>query len=119
VVANQFRSVLRSKLDTTPNVDAGGLTVWVERNKEHGVGSEVYTAHTSPPYLAKLVFHEALHNKLRKDNRLHDRQSGLAAASVGESTTATKKNYALMASAIEKNVPQWLGGFPASSGVRK
>jgi hypothetical protein len=112
VVANQFRSVLRSKLDIAPHVDAGGFTAWFDNErKDSGVGSEVYVAHTSPPYLAKLIFHEALHNKLRKDDRLHRHQGGLAAAGVGEATPATKDNYSLMAGAIEKHVRQWLGGF--------
>ena len=114
VVQSELRSVLRSITDPS-NVDGGGLT---KGFKSGEMGAEVYAVHTSPPLLAKLVFHEALHNKLKLSNEaLHGKQkSGLAAAGVGEGSEPNTRDYTLMRKALESSVPQWLGGFAKVRG---
>jgi hypothetical protein len=60
--------------------------------------------------LARLAFHECMHNKLRLGNETHGR-GGLASASVSADTQLTEQNVANMAAAMKTAVPQWPEGF--------
>jgi hypothetical protein len=71
--------------------------------------SEVYARMLNADVLAKLAFHECMHNKLAIGNELHSR-NGLAAATVGEGSRLTAENVADMAAALRNPVPQWREG---------
>ena len=81
--------------------------------------SEVYTTRMSSPILmAKLAFHECMHNKLRLGqttpngpDALHDSQDGLGGASIRPETPLTVRNIRTMAAAIATPVPQWTAGI--------
>lgn len=93
---------------TAPGPD--GLTGWKTPSKE--TASEVYVNSKSPNEVARLVFHEALHNTLHlSDSALHP-QGGLAGSPVGQ--TQTKNDVALMKRGMQHTYPQWIGGFEAS-----
>jgi hypothetical protein len=72
--------------------------------------SEVYPRILDAEVLARLAFHECMHNKLRLGNEMHGR-GGLASASVGADTQLTEQNVAEMAAAMKTPVPQWPEGF--------
>jgi hypothetical protein len=72
--------------------------------------SEVYPRMLDAEVLARLAFHECMHNKLRLGNEMHAR-GGLASASVGADTQLTEQNIADMAAAMKNPVPQWPEGF--------
>lgn len=57
--------------------------------------------------LAVLAFHEAMHNKLKLDGKLHSiGGGGMAATTVFANTNLTKENIAIMAPALSRPVPQ-------------
>jgi hypothetical protein len=89
-----------------PNV--GGMTGWDSSSPI--VGSEVYIQGRNPRQVADLIFHEALHNKLRwTDSQLHSHPSqGLAASPIQPPLNAG--NIQLMMPALSATRPQWLGG---------
>lgn len=72
--------------------------------------SEVYPRMIDAEVLARLAFHEAMHNKLRLGNEMHT-QGGMASKSVGAETPLTDANIAAMAAAMRSPVPQWPEGF--------
>jgi hypothetical protein len=79
-------------------------------NLPGGTGSEVYFHTSDATVIANLMFHEAMHNKLRLDNNhLHPR-GGLAAESVGPETKLTTRNINEMAAALSNHQPQWTDG---------
>jgi hypothetical protein len=73
--------------------------------------SEVYASnHSDAELLARLGFHELMHNKLQlKDPQLHPK-GGLAAKTVTNSTALSAGNISDMAQALPNSVPQWAGG---------
>lgn len=88
----------------------GGMTGWDSNSPI--VGSEVYVSvQDVPRLLADLIFHEAMHNKLRwSDQQLHNHPSlGLAASPVQPPLNAG--NIQLMMPALSVERPQWLGGW--------
>ena len=62
--------------------------------------------------MAKLIFHELMHNKATMGDSLHSQGGGgLAAETVTESTTRTLANVAFMKARLANQVIQWQGGF--------
>lgn len=95
------------RLETgSPAPDHDGLT----NPMAAGVASEVYLHFTDTDLLGNLVFHEAMHNKLGLDNRMHS-HAGLAASPVTPATTLTPANIQEMAAALEKKRAQWTAGI--------
>ena len=72
--------------------------------------SEVYAKMIDAEVLAKLAFHEAMHNKLRQGAELHA-GGGLASAGVGSDKSLSDDNIAAMAAAMRTPVKQWPEGF--------
>jgi hypothetical protein len=73
-------------------------------------GSEVYVGRMTPALVARVAFHEAMHNKTHwNDRRLHGR-GGLARATVLDNTRLTRQNIQDMARVLGRNRPQWTGG---------
>lgn len=99
-----------------PNV--GGQTGW--NNNSPLVGSEVYASAVSggTQGLADVIFHEAMHNKLRwGDNQLHNslpsQPGGLRRSPM--QPPLSQGDIALMRPKISVKRPQWLGGWRAAS----
>ncbi len=114
VVPTSRSSVVR-RLGNEPT-SAGGLTTMVQHHPRYGTctGSEVYAQGKTLNVLAKVIFHEALHNKTGWSNeRLHS-QGGLATSPLGESDQLSPANTRLMRRHIADAVPQWLDGFPTA-----
>ncbi len=82
-----------------------GLTTWVGTLS----ASEIYTSRFSnnADMLAKIAFHEAMHNKTHNNN-LHT-TGGLAASPLTSASTLTQRNIRMMASALTSQT-QWTGG---------
>jgi hypothetical protein len=106
-VPNQAQSIMAAAgRKPTPGADGGTFVAAT------GTVSEVY-AGSSPgaALLARLAFHELMHNKMQmSDGQLHPR-GGLAAATVTDSTDCTDQNKGDMAAALQKSVPQWTTGI--------
>ncbi len=75
-----------------------------------GVASEVYLHFSDADVLSNLIFHEAMHNKLALDNRMHPK-GGLAASPVDANSTLSQPNIADMAAALDNKRPQWTAGI--------
>jgi hypothetical protein len=75
-----------------------------------GVASEVYLHFADPAIIANLMFHEAMHNKLALDNRMHS-HGGLAASPIGGDTAISQPNINEMAAALDTQRAQWTGGI--------
>ena len=94
-----------------PNTRPGGngVTAW-STGAGGESGSEVYLGRMTPALVARVAFHEAMHNKTRwNDRRLHGR-GGLAGARVLDNTRLTNQNIQDMARFLGRNRPQWTGG---------
>jgi hypothetical protein len=84
-----------------------GCTAW----GASGTGSEVYVRGLEgASHVAKLIFHEAMHNKLHKGESLHA-QGGLASEIIYPDTALNDKNIESMAKALSKSQSQWTGGW--------
>ena len=73
--------------------------------------SEVYVRYTNAVLLAKLAFHEFMHNKLNIDDRMHYSQDGLGQKIIGPETQLSRKNILTMQGVIKKGRPQWWDGI--------
>jgi hypothetical protein len=122
-VDNKGESLLK-KLGSSGGLGSTGTT----RINASANLSEVYVAESVAAMgggsdiargFAVLAFHEAMHNKLKLDNKLHSvGGGGLAAATVFANTKITPQNVAKMAPALSRAVPQetkFLAGLPQSS----
>lgn len=106
--------VLDGNADSTVSEDEG-QTVWSTAEgggvfkycSEVRVGS---ASKASPRALAKLTFHEFMHNKLKLGDALHS-HGGLAGASVDENTKLTKQNAKEFGQALTKQHVQWIDGY--------
>jgi hypothetical protein len=108
--------VVQGQLDSVvgPNFghgfpEAHGFTAW----NGNGTGSEIYLANRGAPLMARIAFHELMHNKLHwEGTRLHGSEGGggLAQETVNESTQLTDANKTLMAGVLGNDRPQWTGG---------
>lgn len=84
-----------------------GTTAW----RGDSTGSEVYVRGLEGPrHVAKIIFHEAMHNKLHRGDNLHS-QGGLAAETIYADTPLTDANIATMAPALATSRPQWTGAW--------
>ena len=90
-----------------------GMTLW--RTGDTSV-SEVYQHSWKPEMLAKLVYHEFMHNKLRETNKMH-RRKGLAAAIVDAESEQRAANSRRMGKRLHRKQAQWLGGFSLLGAV--
>lgn len=90
----------------SPPPDHDGLTNPIGGS----VASEVYQHFSDPAVIANLMFHEAMHNKLALDNRMHSR-GGLAASPVSADTVLSPSNISDMAAALDTQRPQWTAGI--------
>jgi hypothetical protein len=82
--------------------------------------SEVYVQNgclAHPRLLAKLAFHECMHNKLQLGQMtpngpdlLHASQDGLGAKEIAEDTPLTHRNRTTMTAALRRPVKQWTDG---------
>jgi len=90
----------------SPHPRDAGFTAWAE-----GVtASEIYPPRdTQPVRLAKLAFHEAMHNKLHVGGELHGRD-GLAVSPIQPSSELSDNNKRNMAAVLGQDRPQWTGG---------
>ena len=92
------------------SIDADGLTVWAGNL----TASEIYTTRLggNAAMLAKLAFHEAMHNKTHQGSGLHG-GDGLAVSPVTASSTLSRANIRTMAGLLARSRPQWSGGCTA------
>jgi hypothetical protein len=92
------------------SIDADGLTVWAGSL----TASEVYTTRfgSNAAMLAKLAFHETMHNKTHQGAGLHS-SGGLAASPITPSSSLTAANIRTMAGLLARSRPQWAGGCTA------
>jgi len=100
-------SVVKHVPNTTrpPDMSADG-------NTAYGSGaSEVYVKTTDAALLAKLAFHELMHNRLRQDNNQLHPQGGLAAASITPSSQLNDRNIRSMAAVLRNPIAQWTQGI--------
>jgi hypothetical protein len=87
------------------DLSGGGSTVYSRG------ASEVYIKSNDPVALAKLAFHELMHNRLKQsDVQLH-KQGGLASAIVNASTQLSDLNIKSMAAVLRTPITQWLAGI--------
>jgi hypothetical protein len=103
-------SIIKNAPSTeSPDLDAGGNTAF-------GAGaSEVYMKSTDPVILARLAFHELMHNRLQLGGKgptdgLHA-QGGLASWQIDASTPYTDANKNAMAAVISNPITQWTDGL--------
>ncbi len=80
------------------------------------VGSEIYLTNLKSVRDRSLIlYHEAMHNVLRKgDAKLHG-MGGLASEGINEDTERKKSNDKKMGQGIGNMAKQWEGGFAAAS----
>jgi len=89
----------------SPNLSADGATA------PNSGASEVYVKSSDPIFLAKLAFHELMHNRLKLgDAELHS-QGGLASGNISSSTPLTAANIEAMARVIKDPIAQWTEGI--------
>ena len=88
-----------------PDLSANGNTIY------RAGASEVYVKSNGAVGLAKLAFHEFMHNRLKQsDNQLHP-QGGLAGASITSSTRLNHHNKESMAAVLLDPIKQWTSGI--------
>jgi hypothetical protein len=106
--------VLDGQADSTVGEDEG-QTIWstggsgstLKYCSEVRVGAG---AKASARGLAKLTFHEFMHNKLKIGDAMHSR-GGLAGTSVDENTPLTTQNAKDFGQALSKQHVQWMDGY--------
>ena len=96
--------------NTQTRINSDGLTVWTGTL----TAAEVYTTRfgANSAMLAKLAFHEAMHNKTHRGNSLHS-GGGLAASPISSRSALTTANIRLMRRVLGTSRPQWTGGCTA------
>jgi hypothetical protein len=83
-----------------------------EGNTAFGAGaSEVYVKYTDAVLLAKLAFHELMHNRLKQGNSPLHNQQGLAGASISSTTQLNDRNIKSMAAVLRDPITQWTAGI--------
>ena len=80
--------------------------------------SEVYVDNTDAKLLARVAFHELLHNRLQMGNEMHKDDGLRSGKEINSSTPLTNGNKKDMAAGIGAKVPQWNAGLSMfSSGL--
>lgn len=102
--------------DTADLAGSDGLTEGKMVGGRLVVGSEIYLSNlTTVRQRSLILYHEAMHNVLRKgDAKLHS-MGGLAGAEINEDTKRKASNDKKMGQAIGNMAAQWEGGFAAAS----
>ena len=91
---------------TSPSGSDAGFTAWADDL----TASEIFPPRgTEPAMIAKLAFHEAMHNKMHSGSDLHG-QDGLAVSPLTPSSALTADNKRRMAQVLGRNRRQWTGG---------
>ena len=103
-VANQ----MPNSTSVNPLGGHDGLTKF-SNTKDGQAVSEVYAKTTITRVLANLAFHEAMHNKLRLGNEMHQ-QKGAASKEIDDGTRPTEDNKKRMQAALKTDRKQWTGG---------
>src|SRR5918993_165998 len=103
-VANQ----MPNSTSVNPLGGHDGLTKF-SNTKDGQAVSEVYAKTTITRVLANLAFHEAMHNKLRLGNDMHQ-QKGAASKEIDDATRPSEDNKKRMQAALKTDRPQWTGG---------
>ena len=73
--------------------------------------SEVRFVSTSAAALARLAFHELMHNRLKASDAVLHPQGGLAGKTVDATTALTAANIAAMSAVISTPIVQWTAGI--------
>ncbi len=73
--------------------------------------SEVRVTSSSAALLARLAFHELMHNRLKSTDAVLHPQGGLAAATVSDTTALSPANAAAMSAVIGTPIVQWTAGI--------
>lgn len=94
---------LKGSVDLSLN----GNTVWVGNVR----ASEFYAVGPDPVLLAKLAFHELMHNRLKQGDEMHADQDGLGAKVIGPDTQISSRNMRSMAQVLRRPCPQWTNGI--------
>lgn len=101
-------SIVKEFVGPKANVDltADGFTAF----SATASASEVYVKSDDPILLARLAFHELMHNRLRMGDNLH-MLGGLASATVYKDTPLTTANIKKMAAVLRSPITQWTAGI--------
>ena len=101
------KSIVKQVPNVTTTVDLSkdGNTIYTAG------ASEVYVKSNDPILLAKLAFHELMHNRLRQSNAQLHPQGGLAAESIDAMTQLTDRNQKSMAAVLRRPITQWTAGI--------
>jgi hypothetical protein len=101
-------SIVKNVPGLTQPVDLSlnGNTVWVGDLR----ASEVYVVGQDAVLMAKLAFHELMHNRLKQGNAMHAAQDGLGAQTISAGTQITSTNMRSMAQVLRSPCPQWTAG---------
>jgi hypothetical protein len=119
-VVDSFFDSLVQHFPTNPTVDlnSNGLTVFQTTTQDGKVisrkaASEVYFRRSPDDValLAKLIFHESMHNKLTMGNEMHDRSGGLAQETITGSTSLSSADITRWKRNWNNKVNQWPEGF--------
>jgi hypothetical protein len=106
-----FMPAGKSIVKSAPNVQ-GPIDLSAEGNTAYGAGaSEVYVKSNDAVLLAKLAFHELMHNRLKQSNQQLHPQGGLAAAKLSGSSTLNTRNIQSMAAVLRQPITQWIAGI--------
>jgi hypothetical protein len=104
----------KSIVKNAPNT-IGPIDLSADGNTAYGAGaSEVYVKYSDAILLAKLAFHELMHNRLKQSNQqLHNPkgQQGLAAADIKSTTKINDANIKSMAAVLRDPITQWIAGI--------
>jgi hypothetical protein len=106
-----FMPAGKSIVKLAPNVQ-GTIDLTDDGNTAYGAGaSEVYVKSNDAVLLAKLAFHELMHNRLKQSNPQLHPQGGLAGANITGTTKLTDTNIKSMAAVLRKPITQWIAGI--------
>ena len=88
-----------------PDLDAGGNTVYAAG------ASEVYARGDDAAGLARLAFHELMHNRLKQDDGTLHPQEGLGGKIISTGTQLNEKNISSMSKVLQEPITQWTAGI--------
>jgi hypothetical protein len=108
-VRDPKKSVIQSLNLSVPSGEIGGATNFDSASL--GTVSEVYVENNFPPKkLANMAFHELMHNKLQKNDSLHDIKGvGMGVSPATECSVLTDTDVRLMAARMTTAVKQYTG----------
>ncbi|HVM86758.1 MAG TPA: hypothetical protein VMT76_01130 [Puia sp.] len=119
-VVSSYSDSLVIHFPTNPTIDPSlnGLTVFQTTTSNGRVvskksASEVYydKSPNDVVLLAKLIFHESMHNKLVMGNEMHDQSGGLAQETITANTQLSSADIQRWRNNWNNRVNQWPEGF--------